>query len=161
MIIGIDPGLDGAIAWINKFGYVMWYSMPTVEISKGKHEIDAVAVHHRLVNSEATDDVVVIEQIQPDPKWGVSRSGTMMKNYGMVLAVVKLLGMSHIMVKPQQWKAKMLAGTDKSKQAAVARVQQLYPQLDLRKPGSDKPSHDAAEAVLLALYGRNFAGGDA
>lgn len=103
--------------------------------------------------------LIVIERLQGQPTFG-SRNFKLGCSYGAVLNAAEYLAVPLLLVKPQTWKKALLEGTDKSKEAAVGFIQNLYPNLDLFpsgiRKGKPKPSHDRAEAVCLALYGRKF-----
>ena len=151
-IIGIDPGLDGGIAILTEHG-VEAHPMPTSVMNSSRREIDVCRLD-ALFDLYPSYDLVVIENVQSDPKFGSASSFTFGKGFGAALAVIQLRGLPHLRVRPQEWKATVLAGTDKSKEAAIAHVQRLYPTLNLILPGKRKPSHDLAEAVCLARYGK-------
>lgn len=151
--LGIDPGHEGAIAVIRD-GVPSWYPMPVQSIRKGRKEIDICGVD-QILTSHVTEEParVTIEEVGVEPRFGVASAFTFGKGYGMILAVIRLKGWSHLLVRPQIWKSAMLKGTDKSKEAAIAKVKQLYPKLSLSISPGGKQSHDAAEAILMALYG--------
>jgi hypothetical protein len=148
IVVGIDPGIDGAIArlcdGLTEEG-VSLFRMPTRDVSESRREVDC---RELLVLLDEVD-LVVIEDVGTNPKFGVQRAFNFGKVFGQALSVIELSRLPHLRVKPQQWKASMLSGTDKSKEAAVAKVNQLYPELNLTKN-----DHDCAEALLMAMHGR-------
>lgn len=152
LIVGIDPGLEGAVAFLDGRKVLGVHSMPTTATKAGREEIDALALD-ALFDLYKAPDLVVIEEVNADPKFGASRGFSMGRNFGAALAVVQVRAFPHLRVRPQTWKKAILSGTDKSKEASIAHVRRRFPKLDLIPPGGDKPSHDWAEAVLLALYG--------
>lgn len=143
-VIGIDPGITGGLA-IFKDDVLSCHIMPSQKINASKFEIDISEVD--CICAVNMPDLVVMEDVGSNPKWRKSSIFTFGKAYGMLLALLRIRKYSHILVKPVIWKRTMLAGTDKSKEAAIAKVQHLYPQINTK-------SHDVAEATLLALYGR-------
>lgn len=154
-IVGIDPGLEGAIACLDDNAPSV-SDMPTRQFEK-ETWIDFRLVVQRL--DIFMPELIVIERLQGQPTFG-SRNFKLGCSYGAVLNAAEYLAVPLLLVKPQTWKKALLEGTDKSKEAAVGFIQNLYPNLDLFpsgiRKGKPKPSHDRAEAVCLALYGRKF-----
>lgn len=163
-IIGIDPGADGALALWEGGKILNIVPMPTTEVKKGRREVAASLLDDlfELWEGRAAllpeDYLVVMEDVTADPKFGASRSFAMGRNFGAAWACVEVRGYSRVRVAPKTWKSRILAGTDKSKEASIAFAQRLWPTLDLTPPGAKKPSHDWAEAALLAYYGAQFHG---
>lgn len=142
MIVGIDPGLTGAIAWIDGADAHV-FDMPVREYWKRKR-VDPARLRDLL---PASASLVVVEQVNAQPSFGAAGSFSFGMTYGAILAVCDLLRLPTCLVRPQEWKKTVLPSADHSKAAAVDYVHSLYPQLG-------KVRHDAAEAVCLALYGR-------
>jgi len=68
-----------------------------------------------------------------------------------------MMGLPTQEVPPQTWKAVVLKGTDKSKEAAIGWASSRYPLADLRRTHLCRgPSHDRAEAICLAEWGRLY-----
>lgn len=151
VIVGIDPGQTGAVAFL--YGSdVDVYPMPTVPTGRNRVEIDPVALND-LLSSYVEPSIVVIEAVGGDPKFGGASAFTFGKSFGIILATVALRGFPMIRVQPQVWKKSVLVGTDQSKEAAIAYVRRRFPKVNLVLPGKKSASHDLAEAVCLALYG--------
>lgn len=143
LIMGIDPGLTGAIAVLSPQypGVVSAGDMPVA----GKH-IDSAALH-RLIRSFGPD-VVVIEQVSSMPGQGVASTFKFGVGYGMVQGVVAALGIETRFVTPAVWKRYF--GLRADKEAARARAIQLWPATSffaLKGRGSAR-----AEAALIARY---------
>ncbi len=74
---------------------------------------------------------------------------------GKIEAVLEVLDIPTIEPSPQGWKASILKGTTRSKEAAIGFCLHRFPGIDLRvsgKPRSKKLSDDRADAVCLAVY---------
>ncbi|ASK18406.1 Holliday junction endonuclease [Halomonas sp. N3-2A] len=155
MIIGIDPGLSGAIAVIRPDGDSRASVMPVV----GK-EIDVKALMAFIHLVEPT--MVVIEKLGVRPGQSAQSGVTSGTNYGVLLGVIQALGYPLRITRPQEWKAKVLKGTKKDKDAAINHVRRAYPGVDLT-PGKKRVPHDGiADAVCIAEFGRQLmARGDA
>ncbi len=148
MIIGIDPGKSGGIAFIDEDGGESWAEeMPVC----GK-EIDGHEIARRII--EVSPDRAVIEKAQAMPKQGVTSMFNYGKGFGVVLGILEGLGIPYRLVTPQAWKKAILSGTAKDKDAAVNYVRRAYPQVNLT-PGKKRKPHDGmADAVCIADYGR-------
>lgn len=145
-VIGIDPGMEGGIAYLWR-DVSLTFAMPI----RGK-EIDIAALRTFVMQNKP--DLVVIEAQQSMPKQGVTSTFTIGRNYGMLLGFLATLGVPHQIVKPQEWKKAVLAGTAKDKQAAIDYVSRRYPDVELLIGKRTRPHDGIADAVCIAEYGR-------
>jgi len=152
MIVGIDPGQSGGVAYIDLEGCRSWAEpMPTL----GK-DIDAYAVSDWLRDWQP--DTVIVEKVHSMPKQGVVSMFRFGLGFGRILGVLEALAIPYRLVTPQEWKRVVLAGTAKDKDAAIAFARRAYPHIDLT-PGRKRTPHDGiADAVCLADYGRQLIG---
>lgn len=151
-IVGIDPGLNGGIAILMDWQVVAIYVMPLLINAQGKNEISACKLNNYIVGVKA--DLVVLEQVHAFPQDARVSLATFMKGTGKIKAVIELNGYPCIEPTPQSWKKVVLAGTDKSKEAAIGYVKSRYPQLDIDTGVRKKSPHDGlADAICLATFG--------
>lgn len=152
MILGIDPGLDGAFALYEPAsGLVTTADLPTIEITvnkKVKRRLDVGALVSWLAAREVYIDHVIIEEPTALPKQGVTSSFNFGWSNGLLVGVLAALRHPYVLVHPAVWKRAMQVSADKDK--ARQRASQLFPscadQWALKK-------HDGrAEASLLAYY---------
>jgi len=150
MILGIDPGLSGALAFMDS--ELLVYDMPTVEISrngKKKRQIDLQKLLSILKLWPVTH--CYLENVNAMPGQGVSSMFQMGRGYGQIEMALAALNIPVTYITPQVWKKKMAVPKDKD--GARQRASQLMPQWshnwDL------KHDHGRAEAALIALYGFN------
>lgn len=147
-ILGIDPGLGGAIAWIDTLtGSAHAVDMPTTPL--GKHKIVYAAVLASLVD-DAAADACIIEQVASRPGQGIATTGRFMHAAGVAYGVVAAKGLPVHFVVPQKWK-RDLGLLGEGKEASRQLALKLYPQAApfLKR----KKDHDRAEALLLAHWG--------
>ena len=172
IIIGIDPGLDGAFASIAMDTHeATFFDMPTLEVvtaGKKRRQVNAQAIVCWLRShaQRATAISVVMEKQQampfrgggkPCPKCGQMKSqgvvstGTTMMNYGLLLGILAAIELPFDLVAPQTWKRAMLKDMGSDKDASRLRAIQLCPSMagELRR----KKDHGRAEALLIATYG--------
>ena len=148
MILGIDPGMTGAIALVNPdpLELVSVADMPTIA---GKVDAHQLAVEIRRLAREHDIITAVIEDVHAMPRQGVTSSFGFGRSKGVVEGVIAgIPGIRTVLVRPQQWKKDMgliKAPKDKSRSAAT----QAFGD-SLRWPL--KKHVDRAEAALMAAW---------
>lgn len=143
-VIGVDPGITGAIAVIRDGKLREVHDMPVhMDRADGKE----IA---RILCRFDGDVVVFVEHTQPMPKNGSIASFKLGLNTGVVLGAVQALGFPLRRPRPMEWKkSNGLINKDKAASRGLAR--ELWPsfadQFKLVK-------HDGrAEACLIARHG--------
>lgn len=149
MIIGVDPGFTGAIAFLNQ-GCLKVFDLP-VKIIKGKKFIDESAFI-KLVKSQTRNAIVssiVIEDIGAMPGQGISSTSRFTYNAGILLGVLAcLFGQKIVKVRPNVWKPALGLNRDKKKSLALAKKVFSNNLDDFRLM-----KHDGrAEAALIAHF---------
>lgn len=142
-LIGIDPGVSGAVSAITSDGNLigLWDLTP-----------DPADVYRAILaatGGDSSECFAIVEQQQAMPKQGVSSSCLIGKNYGIVLGVLATLEVPYRIVSPAKWKAAMgCRGKDKALSLTIAR--RTWPSAELHL----KRHHNRAEGLLLAEWGR-------
>jgi crossover junction endodeoxyribonuclease RuvC len=160
--LGIDPGLDGGIAWIFP-DRVEARVAPTLPASKsGKRRFDVTAMVAILKANPI--ELAIIEAVSAAPMAGRVQGTTSMFGFGRGLGlwegILAALAIPHLAVSPQVWKKSILAGTAKDKPAAIAFAQGLFPGVSLLPTPRCRIPHDGlADALCLAEYGRRLLAG--
>ena len=165
--LGIDPGLDGALAAITPDGSKpYWVSdTPTLTIvgqagKKRDYAVATMAEYLEVALGPDKDSVekkihAFIENVHSSPQMGVRSAWTMGYGSGVWIGMLAALHIPFTPVTPQRWKKLMLDGMGHEKDASIARAQQLFPKADIRLK-----KHDGrAEALLIAEFGRRTHGG--
>ena len=139
-IVGIDPGVTGALAFMVDGSLVDVIDMPIGDTRVAGWEI-ASALQDML------PDVVVVENTQPMPKNGSVPSFKLGLNTGIVLGVVQTLSLPLVRIRPVDWKrSNGLVGKDKNASRYLA--SELWPGF---KDKFKLVKHDGrAEAALIA-----------
>ncbi len=150
VILGADPGLAGALCFMNSNESVWQINdMPTLSLSRGgknKREIDA----HALVRMLSVPiGHAFLEQVGAMPGQGVSGMFAFGKAYGILIGVLAARGVPMTFVAPKVWKKAF--GVQASKDAARARASQLIP--DAAHNWPLVKHSDRAEAAMIALWG--------
>ncbi|WWT39885.1 crossover junction endodeoxyribonuclease RuvC [Microcystis phage Mwe-JY08] len=148
-IIGVDPGVSGAIAAVGPDGrHLAHMLMPVVKVGT-RSRVNGAAVSAFLRGIPGIRHVF-IEQVGAMPGQGVTSMFTFGHSAGLVEGVVTGLGHPMTLVTPQAWKKRAgLIGLDKD--AARSRAVQLFPgvrDLDLKGKGQA-----IADALLIARDG--------
>jgi crossover junction endodeoxyribonuclease RuvC len=151
-IVGVDPGINGGIAFFENTLLVSVVCTPIIKNEKKKNTLDNYRIGKMIQNF--APDYVYIEKVGAMPGQGV----TSMFNFGFVTGCIYGicggLGIPIREVRPQEWKKTILKENDHDKDAAVAFCLENFADIDLKRTKRCKKDHDGmAEAVCIALYG--------
>lgn len=147
MIVSIDPGLTGAIAFIDASGAHV-EDMPTM--GDGKHRIVDAANLSAMIEVR-TPEIAYVERVSAMPGQGVSSMFKFGRSVGVIEGVLGALEIPVVYVTPQSWKKHAgLIGTakDAARMAAIQRFPRLAEDLKRKKDGG------RADALLIGLYGQ-------
>lgn len=155
IIVGIDPGLTGALAFVDSRGSCVIEDIPTVALPGNgmvKRKVDGLALA-RLVRQHcpaSEDAMVVCEAVRAmgGKNNAVQTQGSLMRTLGAIEAVFEVLRFPWQIVEPQTWKRHYGLGSEKGASLEVAR--RLYPSAPLKLA----KHHNRAEALLIAHYGQ-------
>ena len=151
--IGIDPGLDGALAVSDSPGNLRVLDTPTLIVAgkKNRRDYDIPMMCDYLTKAMVSPPAycrVGIESVHSMPDQGVASSFNFGKGFGIWLGLVVALKMPYDLIIPQRWKKVMLDGMGKEKDASRLRAQQLFPTSEL----SLKKHHGRADALLIMEF---------
>lgn len=164
--VGIDPGLDGAVAKIvfdslgNWWeGNVEFYSVPVITKTKGKskrlYDEQGMGRLIRDLKHVAGDVFTTLEKAQPMPKQGVSSTFSIGEGFGLWKGLLVGCEISHQIIHPRTWQksvCKDVPGDTKTK--AILTAQRYFPKVDLRATErSKKPHTGRADALCMAIFG--------
>jgi crossover junction endodeoxyribonuclease RuvC len=160
--IGIDPGLNGAVAVIAEAGNPLVFDTPTMVVSgvkeKRVYNTAAMAVLLKPYGRMGMrDTLVILENVHSMPKQGVASSFSFGQGLGMWQGIIAALGLPLEMPSPQRWKKEMLADQGKEKAAARFKAMQLFPAIAAQF--ARVKDDGRAEALLMAEYGRRLRSG--
>lgn len=143
LFMGIDPGLSGAWALIDKAGkYVSAGDMI--------HEDGRVLTRHvwaEMVTAVHSNSVkVALERVHSMPRQGVATTFAFGAAYGCALALGNMFDEPAVLITPNQWKKFYGLDADKSKSSKLA--QDMWPGAPIKL----KKHNGRAEALLIANY---------
>ena len=142
--IGIDPGANGAIAWIDERGKSCVEKMPDTlqdlwELIRDITNFPRSAIDGRKYKA-------YIEQVSSSPQMGVVSSFSFGRGYGNLEMALTAAGIPFERVRPQVWQKALNCLTKGSKNVTKQRAQELFPNI--------KCTHAVSDALLIAEYGK-------
>lgn len=157
--VGIDPGVNGAVAVVGKDTISFLSRLPSIttklktKTKSGKDRtrksLDPVALADifRFKVFYGTSPTVIMEGVHAMPSDGGVSGFSFGTTYGVILGSLGAFGCRPTLISPASWKRYYgLIGC--TKKASIELAKEAYPnQADLIK------SHDLAEAVLIARWG--------
>ena len=156
--IGVDPGLNGAIAVLDKDGLRV-FDMPVARSEKsGRRELDIPGLA-RLFNEVCflRDTFCVVEQQQAMTKQGVVSMFTLGVGYGAILAMAHSTCRQTMVVRPQTWKAAFAQyGVSADKAASVDCAERLFEDSSTFRGARGGAKDGRAEAALIAKWASWF-----
>lgn len=147
MIVGIDPGISGALVCLHDGIPFDWMLMPSVSIGSASRVVGG-DIAEWLTEIQPT--MVYIEAVHSMPKQGVVSTFNFGHATGVVTGVVQSLGLNYKLVNPTVWKRR--AGIiGQGKDASRKRAQELWwhwSALNTKAKGQA-----FADAALIARFG--------
>ena len=154
IIIGIDPGISGAISIIENKKILEVYDTPTmIDGKKNKKQINSAQVTNiikeRLNKDKDKDVVVVVEQVNAMPGQGVTSMFNFGQSFGVIKGICAALSLPIYFVRPTKWK-KHFNLIKTNKDASRTKVIEAYPEISSKL--HRKKDSNRADAILIALY---------
>ena len=151
-IIGIDPGLSGAIAILENNKVLNIFEIPVMsEGKKNKRQLNSAQLVKLLKDniSEKDEVSVVVEQVNAMPGQGVTSMFNFGQTFGAIKGVCAALSLPIFFVRPSKWK-KHFELINSSKDSSRTKAIEMYPSLsgDLAK----KKDVNKSDAILIARF---------
>lgn len=145
VIIGIDPGLKGAICVHRGPDNIEVFDMPTVSLivnGKVRNTVDPYLFRDIIINAGPCD-MVVLEKLSTRPGESPIAALSYGIGFGQMVGVLVALERPYTLVTPQEWTKALRVGADKDLHRQEARF--LFPQsTDLFRRKKDDGRADAA-----------------
>ena len=151
-IIGIDPGLSGAIAVLENNKVLNIFDMPVMpEGKKNKRQLNSAQLVKLLKDNIAKNEEisVVVEQVNAMPGQGVTSMFNFGQTFGAIKGICAAIGLPIFFVRPAKWK-KHFELINSSKDASRTKVIEMYP--SLAEKLSKKKDVNKSDAILIARY---------
>ena len=154
-IIGIDPGLNGAIAVLENNKVKEIFDVPVMpEGKKNKRQLNSAQLVKMLkdISYNKEETVVVVENVSAMPGQGVTSMFNFGQTFGSIKGICAALNLPIFFVRPAKWK-KHFDLINSSKDASRTKVIEMYPSISPRL--SKKKDVNKADAILIARYFRD------
>ena len=153
-IIGIDPGISGAICFFNDGKIIDVIEMPSMsEGKKNKKQVNGnqlyneIKFHISQINQQEIS--VVVEHVTAMPGQGVTSMFNFGQSFGVIKGICSAMQLPIHFVRPAKWK-KYFNLINTAKDASRSRAIEIFPKFSeklKRKKDSNK-----ADAILIASY---------
>ncbi len=151
-IIGIDPGLSGAIAILEDKKVLSIFDMPVMaEGKKNKRQLNSAQLVDIIKeNIKINDDIaIVVEQVNAMPGQGVTSMFNFGQTFGAIKGVCAALKLPIFFVRPSKWK-KHFDLLNSSKDSSRTKVIEMYPSLSNQL--TKKKDVNKSDAILIARF---------
>ena len=151
-IIGIDPGLSGAIAVLENNKVLNIFDIPVMsEGKKNKRQLNSALLVNLLkenINKEE-EVAVVVEQVNAMRGQGVTSMFNFGQTFGALKGICAALELPIFFVRPSKWK-KHFELINSSKDASRTKAIEMYPKLSNQL--SKKKDVNKSDAILIARF---------
>ena len=152
IIIGIDPGISGAISIVENKKILDVYDTPTmIDGKKNKKQINSAQVTNIIRErlKDGKEVIVVVEHVNAMPGQGVTSMFNFGQSFGVIKGICAALGLPIYFVRPTKWK-KHFNLIKTNKDASRTKVIEAYPEISSKL--HRKKDSNRADAILIALY---------
>jgi len=157
LIIGIDPGISGAICFFENGEVKEILDMPNMaDGKKNKRQINGPQIYNeiskRITNIPKKEVIVVIEQVSAMPGQGVTSMFNFGQSFGVLKGICSAMQLSMRFVRPAKWK-KYFNLIKTEKDASRTKVIEIFPYISSQL--SRKKDSNKADAILIASFYNN------
>jgi len=154
LIIGIDPGITGAICFFEDRKIIDLIEMPNMAVGKkNKRQVNGAQVYNeifeRIKNYNKKDIKVVIEQVSAMPGQGVTSMFNFGQSFGVLKGICSAMQLPMYFVRPAKWK-KYYSLINSIKDASRTKVIEIFPHISTQL--SKKKDSNKADAILIASF---------
>ena len=153
-IIGIDPGISGAICFFENGKILDVIEMPTMnEGKKNKRQVNGAQIYNEIfkrINKNHDKDIrVVVEQVSAMPGQGVTSMFNFGQSFGILKGIFSAMHLPVYYVRPAKWK-KYFNLINSEKDASRTRAIEIFPYFSSQL--SKKKDNNKADAILIASF---------
>ena len=154
LIIGIDPGISGAICFFEDGKVKEILEMPTMaDGKKNKRQINGPQIYNEIlsrINKIKKEDIfVVIEQVSAMPGQGVTSMFNFGQSFGVLKGICSAMQLSMYFIRPMKWK-KYFGLIKTEKDVSRTKVIEIFPYISSQL--SRKKDSNKADAILIASF---------
>ena len=153
-IIGIDPGISGAISFFEDGKILDVIDMPSMaEGKKNKRQVNGSQIYNeikkRIKIVKKGKVCVVIEQVSAMPGQGVTSMFNFGQSFGVIKGICAAMQLPIYLVRPAKWK-KYFNLLKTEKEASRTKAIEIFPQISHML--SKKKDVNKADAILIASF---------
>ena len=131
IIIGIDPGISGAICFLKNGSILDVIDMPIMtDGKKNKKQVNGSQIYNEiksLINENGKDNLkVVVEQVSAMPGQGVTSMFNFGQSFGILKGICAAMQLPIYFVRPAKWK-KYFNLINAEKDASRTRAIEIFP----------------------------------
>ena len=131
LIIGIDPGITGAICFFEDGKIIDVIEMPNMpEGKKNKRQVNGAQIYNeiskKIKNLEKENVKVIVEQVSAMPGQGVTSMFNFGQSFGVLKGICAALKLPIYFVRPVKWK-KYFNLIKTNKDASRTKVIEIFP----------------------------------
>ncbi len=157
IIVGIDPGISGALCFFSNGNVIDVIDMPTMaEGKKNKKQVNGRQIFNEILNIKNTfaghKINVVVEQVSAMPGQGVTSMFNFGQSFGVIKGICSAMELPIFYVRPAKWK-KYFNLINAEKDASRTKVIEMFPKISQKL--SKKKDNNKADAILIAKYFEN------
>ena len=154
LIIGIDPGISGAICFMEEGKIIDVIDMPSMaDGKKNKKQVNGSQIYNEIlkkVNKLETNDIrVIVEQVSAMPGQGVTSMFNFGQSFGILKGICSAMQLPIYFVRPAKWK-KYFNLINSEKDASRTRAIEIFPYFSSQL--SKKKDANKADAILIASF---------
>jgi crossover junction endodeoxyribonuclease RuvC len=154
LIIGIDPGISGAICFMENGKIIDVIEMPSMaEGKKNKKQVNGSQIFNeislRIKDFKKEDIKIIIEQVSAMPGQGVTSMFNFGQSFGILKGICSAMHLSMYFVRPAKWK-KYFNLIKSEKDASRTKAIEIFPYFSANL--SKKKDGNKADAILIASY---------
>ena len=154
LIIGIDPGISGAICFLKNGKVIDAIEMPSMaEGKKNKKQVNGSQIFNeislRIKDFNKENIKVVIEQVTAMPGQGVTSMFNFGQSFGVLKGICSAMQLPMFFVRPVKWK-KYFNLIKTNKDASRTKVIEIFPYISSKI--SRKKDSNKADSILIAKY---------
>ena len=165
IIIGIDPGISGAICFIKNGKIIDVVEMPSMaEGKKNKRQVNGAEVtnifnkvintnHDKMGSRDENEVKVVIEHVTAMPGQGVTSMFNFGQSFGVIKGICAAMQLPIFFVRPAKWK-KHFELINTQKDASRTKAIEMFPKISPIL--SKKKDSNKADAILIASFYENI-----
>jgi crossover junction endodeoxyribonuclease RuvC len=154
LIIGIDPGITGAISFFKDGELKDVIDMPIMASgNKNKKQVNGSQMFNeissRVANYKTENINVVVEQVSAMPGQGVTSMFNFGQSFGVIKGVCAAIELPNYFVRPAKWK-KYFDLINSQKDSSRVKAIEMFPKFSFML--SKKKDSNRADAILIANY---------